>query len=121
MLRLNQPQVSEGGCQTDTHILYDGFAHIDTSYHWNEWDLRRQALLLVSLKKKLTHSSQTVVSHFRKDTAVQCYKHGRGKGTQTRKDAETTMPRRAQYIQGLRGGEPGKSSNVKVVALTLEL
>jgi len=90
-------------------------------YHWNEWDLRRRALLLVNLRKKATHSTQTTVSHFRKDIAAQCWKHGRETGTQTRRDATTTMPRRVNYIQGLRGGKTGKPSDAKVVDLTLYL
>lgn len=38
------PMVSEASCQVDTHIV-DG--HIDVKYEWNEWELRRQALMLV--------------------------------------------------------------------------
>ena len=120
-LKLNQPQTSDIGSQTDTHILYDGHSHIDPSYYWNEWDLRRRALLLVSLRKKATHSSQTAVSHFRKDATAQCWRQGREHGTQTRKDNATTMPRKVNYIKGLRGGVTGKLSNAKVIDLTLEL
>lgn len=94
---------------------------MDPSYHWNEWDLRRRALMLVSLRKKATHSTQSVVSHFRKDATAQCYIQGREHGTQTRRDNATTMPRRVNYIQGLRGGKTGKLSNAKVVDLTLDL
>lgn len=41
--------VSEIGCQVDTHIV-DGF--IDPKYQWNEWELRRNALMLVNLKRR---------------------------------------------------------------------
>ena len=119
-LRLNQPQTADGSCQTDTHILYDGFPHVDPHYHWNEWDLRRQAILLVNLKKKLTHSTQTDISNFRTEVAVQCYKHGREKETQTRRDGETTMPKRVHYIKGLRGHPEAKNA-ASVVDLTLPL
>ncbi|KAJ2994647.1 hypothetical protein HDV02_001386 [Globomyces sp. JEL0801] len=64
------PIVSEVGCQVDTHITdYD----IKPNYSWNEWDLRRQALMLVNLKDKLTHSTQTNASHFRRDSETQHY------------------------------------------------
>ena len=37
---------SDVGTQTDTHILE---SNIVNSYEWNEWELRRKALKLVSL------------------------------------------------------------------------
>ena len=36
---------SDSGCQTDTHILEYS---IVKDYEWNEWELRRKALKLVS-------------------------------------------------------------------------
>lgn len=119
-LRLNQPQKTDSSCQTGTHILYDGHSHIDNAYHWNEWDLRRQAILLVNLKKKLTHSTQTDVSHFRKEVSVQCYRHGKQTGTQTRRDGATTMPKRVNFIKGLRG-HPEVKNGATVVDLTLDM
>ncbi|KAJ3119100.1 hypothetical protein HDU96_000015 [Phlyctochytrium bullatum] len=38
------PMVSEAGTQVDTHIVDTKF---DPKYQWNEWELRRQALMLV--------------------------------------------------------------------------
>jgi hypothetical protein len=61
---------SEAGCQVDTHIVD---TRIDTKYQWNEWELRRQALMLVNLKQKQTHSAQTVISHFRRESETQHY------------------------------------------------
>ena len=40
------PLVCEAGTQVDVHIVD---SRIDTKYQWNEWELRRQALMLVSL------------------------------------------------------------------------
>ena len=40
---------SESGCQTDTHILEH---NIVKDYEWNEWELRRKALKLVSATYK---------------------------------------------------------------------
>jgi hypothetical protein len=58
------------GTQVDTHIV-DSF--VDPKYRWNEWELRRHALLLVNLKTKKTHSAQTDVSHFRRESETQHY------------------------------------------------
>ena len=35
----------EAGCQTDTHIME---SNLVKSYEWNEWELRRKAIKLVS-------------------------------------------------------------------------
>lgn len=43
----------------------------DPDYHWNEWELRRRALKYASLRTKLTHSTQTDSSHFRRENSVQ--------------------------------------------------
>ena len=61
---------SESGTQVETHIV-DTF--IDPNYRWNEWELRRHALMLVNLKKKKTHAAQTVMSHFRRESETQHY------------------------------------------------
>lgn len=61
---------TEIGTQVDTHIID---THIDAKYRWNEWELRRHALLLVNLKTKKTHSSQTYISHFRRESETQHY------------------------------------------------
>lgn len=65
------PIVCEAGSQVDTHLV----AHeIHLNYKWNEWDLRRDALMLVNLKKKVTHGSQTAQSHFKRDSETQHYR-----------------------------------------------
>lgn len=56
------------GCQTPTHFVE---RHIDHSYEWNEWSLRRRALLLANLRQKTTHSAQTAESHFKRDNQTQ--------------------------------------------------
>eukprot|EP01137_Pigoraptor_chileana_P022075 Opistho-2@86567 len=61
---------SDGGTQTDTHIVE---SHIDKKYDWNEWELRRKALRLVNLRNKATHSMQTDSSHFRRDNETQVF------------------------------------------------
>ncbi|KAJ3224253.1 hypothetical protein HK099_008709 [Clydaea vesicula] len=98
------PMVSEVGTQVDTHIV-DGY--IDPKYKWNEWELRRSALLLVNLKNKRTHGAQTDLSHFKRDI------------TQTSTESSTSVPRRVNFHRGLRND--GKNVKFKVVDLTLNL
>lgn len=90
--------VSDASSQVDTHILP---TLIDKNYFWNEWDLRRRALKLVSLKSKLTHSSQTVLSHYKQDSETQHYAP-KPATTQTRKSSETNVPKTVHYLSGLR-------------------
>ena len=43
---IEKPQTkADAGCQTDTHILE---ANLVKDYEWNEWELRRKAIKLVS-------------------------------------------------------------------------
>ena len=42
------PIISEVGVQTDTHIID---TYKDPNYEWNEWELRRKALMLVIILK----------------------------------------------------------------------
>jgi len=42
------PVISEVGVQVDTHIVD---TYIDPNYEWNEWELRRKALMLVIILK----------------------------------------------------------------------
>jgi hypothetical protein len=121
---------SEAACQTDTHIAYDGRGHTDASYHWNEWELRRRALLLVNLRSKQTHSVQTDISRFRREQQVQCEVIGKHKDTQTVSETATQMPRSVRFLRGLRGGytnnnceasEKGFKTKFSVVNVDIEL
>lgn len=109
--------VSEIGCQVDTHIV-DGF--IDPKYQWNEWELRRNALMLVNLKKKRTHGSQTVKSHFKRDNETQHYRP-QSQETQTNKEDGTNVPRRVNFLAGLRHDAKTAPSRFKIIDLTLNL
>lgn len=90
--------VAEMGCQVDTHIVDE---HIDTKYKWNEWDLRRHALMLANMKNKKTHSVQTHQSHFRRDSETQHYPQRHGE-TQTKRSSHTNVPKTVRYLGGLR-------------------
>ncbi|KAI9216741.1 hypothetical protein BC828DRAFT_409152 [Blastocladiella britannica] len=81
--------VCEAGTQVDTHLVDK---YIDPKYEWNEWVMRRRALMLVNLRTKQTHAAQTHTSHFRRDADAQVYPLRDGL-TQTRREAATGMPK----------------------------
>jgi hypothetical protein len=102
------PIVSEAGCQVDTHIYEP---KIDKKYKWNEWDLRREALMLVNLKAKKTHSAQTDMSHYKRESETQHYK-AKENSTQTRRTNSTFVPRTTHYLGGLRNDGTSKPGNM---------
>jgi len=88
----------------------------DTHYVWNEWELRRLALQLAALRSKRTKSTQTNLSHFRRENDSQVYLP-KVQATQTLIDAAVQPPRVARYIKGLRGTEESKLETVEKVFL----
>ncbi|KNE63533.1 hypothetical protein AMAG_08649 [Allomyces macrogynus ATCC 38327] len=82
--------VCEVGTQVDTHIID---RNIDATYQWNEWEMRRRALMLVNLRTKQTHAAQTAASHYKRDAHAQVYPP-RDAEAQTMRDAATGMPQR---------------------------
>ncbi|KAH7830132.1 putative cilia- and flagella-associated protein 206 [Monocercomonoides exilis] len=98
--------------QTPVHFVE---SHIDPHYEWNEWNLRRKALQLVQLKKKRTHSTQTIASHFRREAETQAYEL-RDNETNTGHDVGVNPKKTVRYLQNLRG-PPG----TKMSVVTLEL
>ncbi|CAL1280109.1 unnamed protein product [Larinioides sclopetarius] len=62
--------ISERSVQT---ILHPTEKNIDYTYNWNQWSLRKQALKYVDLTSKKTHSTQTNLSHFRRENYSQVY------------------------------------------------
>ncbi|KAI9327436.1 hypothetical protein BDR26DRAFT_940492 [Obelidium mucronatum] len=108
--------VSEAGSQVDTHIID---ARIDPKYQWNEWELRRQALMLVNLKKKKTHSAQTDISHYRRESETQHYEP-KLQYTQTSTESSTSVPRKVNYLAGLRNDGTGESK-FHVLDLTVDM
>ncbi|ORY53172.1 hypothetical protein BCR33DRAFT_711519, partial [Rhizoclosmatium globosum] len=109
--------VSEAGSQVDTHIVD---AYIDPKYQWNEWELRRQALMLVNLKKKKTHSAQTDISHYRRESETQHYEPSLLQFTQTSTESSTSVPRKVNFMAGLRNNGEGEGK-FKVLDLTVDL
>mmetsp|Transcript_27065 Transcript_27065/g.85066 ORF Transcript_27065/g.85066 Transcript_27065/m.85066 type:complete len:224 (+) Transcript_27065:1051-1722(+) len=97
------PAVSNAGTQTPTHFQE---RHVDPSYSWNEWELRRRALKVANLRKCKTSSQQTETSTFLRENSSQVYL-ARENETQTRRDAGTNPVRTVTYVQGLRGANDG--------------
>eukprot|EP00455_Lapot_gusevi_P032477 TRINITY_DN3541_c0_g1_i7.p1 TRINITY_DN3541_c0_g1~~TRINITY_DN3541_c0_g1_i7.p1 ORF type:complete len:460 (+),score=79.98 TRINITY_DN3541_c0_g1_i7:112-1491(+) len=97
--------------------------HIDREYDWNEWSLRKKAIKLANLRKKCTHSTQTDLSHFKRDAETQVYlpklqKDGTmpGTGTQVGISTSTNTSVVRRQFTGLRG-----SPNAKFNVVTLDL
>ncbi|KAJ3053219.1 hypothetical protein HK097_004771 [Rhizophlyctis rosea] len=107
--------VSEIGTQVDTHIVD---TYIDPKYQWNEWELRRKALMLVNLKTKKTHSAQTDQSHFRRESETQHYEP-KTQNTQTMTSSSTSVPRKVNFLQNLRG-DPKSDAKFRVIDLTID-
>ncbi|KAJ9505093.1 hypothetical protein QJQ45_008925 [Haematococcus lacustris] len=136
---VSRPLKVDFGSQTPLHFTE---RHIDYSYEWNEWALRRRALAIANLRNKRTHSTQTGLSHFKRDaeaqasepspqrtdpiTPVQQCTRGMQCGVWQPKEAQVqtrvakgqSMPKKLQYVTGLRGAPDVK---MKVVRLELEL
>ncbi|XP_026913092.2 cilia- and flagella-associated protein 206 isoform X5 [Acinonyx jubatus] len=100
----------ESSTQTDTHILPPT---IMRSYEWNEWELRRKAIKLANLRRKVTHSVQTDLSHMRRENCSQVYPP-KDASTQSMRESSTRVPRPQIYIAGLRGGQGKITYGVKV-------
>ncbi|CAI2735716.1 unnamed protein product [Schistosoma spindalis] len=116
ILKLNY-LFSKGICYTDSQfqentspkvdcgvqtVLHPIETYIDKNYYWNEWELRKNALKLVNLRKKATNSVQTILSNWRRDSATQVYPM-KETSTATKKDGYTQVPRPSVFIHGLRG------------------
>ncbi|KAL9864408.1 cilia- and flagella-associated protein 206 isoform 2-T4 [Geothlypis trichas] len=104
------PLKRESGTQTDTHILPPT---IVTSYEWNEWELRRKAIKLANLRRMLTHSMQTDLSHMRRENCTQVYLP-KDAGTQTKRDNSSNVPKPQIFLKGLRGGSSPTTHMVAV-------
>lgn len=87
------------GCQTVWHVYDHG--HIDPDYVWNEWDLKKKAIQLANIMKKKTVSSQTLLSHFRRDNETQVYPP-KDEEVNTKKNVGTNLGVPKNYAVGFR-------------------
>ncbi|CAG9463382.1 unnamed protein product [Pedinophyceae sp. YPF-701] len=100
----------EYGTQT---VLHPVERNMDMTYEWNVWALRRRALKVANLRQKATHSTQSVLSHFRRENQSQTYPQ-KEVGQQTRMDKGQGMPKKLRYVAGLRGSNKTKMSVVNI-------
>ncbi|NWV32320.1 CF206 protein, partial [Grantiella picta] len=107
---MKPPPKCDTSTQTDTHILPPTIVR---SYEWNEWELRRKAIKLANLRRKLTHAMQTDLSHMRRENFTQVY-FTKEVGTQTKRDNSSNVPKPQIYFKGLRGGSSPTAHMVTV-------
>ena len=109
---MSGPLKVDFGCQTPVHFIEK---NMDYSYEWNQWALRRRALALANLRQKRTHSTQSALSHFKRDGDTQVWLPKEAQA-QTRVNKGQAMPKKLQYVAGLRG-----TPNTKMNVIRLEL
>ncbi|NXI82790.1 CF206 protein, partial [Rhipidura dahli] len=107
---MKPPPKRDSGTQTDTHILPPTIVR---SYEWDEWELRRKAIKLANLRRKLTHAMQTDLSHMRRENFTQVYLP-KDVGTQTKRDDSSNVPKPQIFLKGLRGGSSPTTHMVTV-------
>uniref|UniRef100_A0A8C4DWF3 Cilia- and flagella-associated protein 206 n=1 Tax=Dicentrarchus labrax TaxID=13489 RepID=A0A8C4DWF3_DICLA len=93
----------ESGTQTDIHPVE---TNIVKSYEWNEWELRRKAVQLADIRTKVTHSTQTQLSHMRRENTTQTWLP-KNAACQSKRDGESNVPKPQIYLAGLRGQRDG--------------
>jgi len=86
------------GVTTPIHFVEK---HIEPNYCWNEWDLRKKALQMANIRRKVTVSTQTELSNFRIDNETQVYLP-KENSTNTGINASTNTVLPKTYIVGLR-------------------
>nr|CEL74760.1 TPA: UPF0704 protein C6orf165 homolog,uncharacterised [Toxoplasma gondii VEG] len=109
-LLLHEPRNADAAVMTPVHFET---LERDTSYHWNEWELRRRALKVADILNRTTRSSQTKSSHCRMEQETQVYPL-KEKEQNTMKSKGTSTIRTKKYITGLRGKTNTKAETVKV-------
>ncbi|XP_077443397.1 cilia- and flagella-associated protein 206 isoform X2 [Stigmatopora argus] len=101
---------SESFTQTDLHPLVTNFVK---PYEWNEWELRRSAIKLADLQTTITHSTQTHLSHMRRENATQTWLP-KEVGCQSKRDGETGVPKPQIFLAGLRGCRDGRMEKINL-------
>lgn len=86
LFSLTTPLMVDQANATPLHFIEK---NIVPEYHWNEWDLRRQAIQKANIRNRQTTAAQTVLSNFRRENETQVYlpkdqtsQTGLSKGTQ---------------------------------------
>ena len=102
--------LAERGVQTELHPEP---AAVDPEMSWNEWAMRRRALLLADLRRRRTSGVQTERSHLRRDNTTQVYRPA-GASTQTGRDEGTKVPQPRTFLYGLRGAPDARHGTVRL-------
>eukprot|EP00439_Symbiodinium_sp_Y106_P067106 s2146_g11.t1 len=92
-------------------------SNIDKSYEWNEWKLRQEALHVADIRRKTTSTTQTALSHLRRENETQVYLP-KEMATNTTASRGTNPPRLKKYYTGLRG-EPRQMQAQMLSGLSL--
>jgi len=98
LFSISAPLMVDKGMETPTHFIEK---YIEPNYHWNEWDLRKKALQMANIRKKITVSIQTELSNFRIDNETQVWLP-KDDSTNTGINAYTNTELPKTYIVGLR-------------------
>ncbi|XP_029705204.1 cilia- and flagella-associated protein 206-like isoform X1 [Takifugu rubripes] len=98
----------ESGTQT---VLHPVATNIVRTYEWNAWELRKKAIRLANLLTKATQSTQTHLSSLRRENATQTWPP-KDAASQSRRDAESNVPRPQVYLMGLRGQRDAQAIKV---------
>lgn len=53
LFSISAPLMVDKGTETPIHFIDK---NIEPNYHWNEWDLRKKALQMANIRKKVTVS-----------------------------------------------------------------
>jgi len=101
---------ADAGTETPLHFQD---SHIDKTYEWNEWKLRREALHMADIKRKATSTTQTALSHLRRETETQVWLP-KEIATNTTVSKGTNPPRLKKYHRFLRGEpQPMRVAEIK--------
>ena len=98
LFSISAPLIVDKGGQCPTHFIEK---NIEPNYHWNEWELRKKALQMANIRKKLTVTTQTELSNFRIDNETQVWEP-KDNDTNTGVNASTNTVLKKKYIVGLR-------------------
>jgi len=98
LFSISAPLMVDKGVETPVHFVDK---NIEPNYHWNEWDLRKKALQMANIRKKVTVSVQTELSNFRIDNSTQVWLP-KENTTNTGINASTNTVLEKTYIVGLR-------------------
>mmetsp|Transcript_141035 Transcript_141035/g.351749 ORF Transcript_141035/g.351749 Transcript_141035/m.351749 type:complete len:635 (+) Transcript_141035:132-2036(+) len=90
---------ADAGTETPLHFVE---SNIDKTYEWNEWKMRRDALHMADIRRKTTSTTQTALSHLRRETETQVYLP-KDMATNTTVSKGTNPPRFKKYHRFLRG------------------